>query len=461
MKRLVIIVAIVILSGNVLADEIRGKGYLGIKGGLAAYAGDIGGNKFASYYDFNTGYWITDYLALGFNYGKGFLSASENLNSGERYFKTWLWNYTFLLKYKFLPKNLLNPYITAGYSIIDINPKGRNGLRLPNRRAEVYEKINYAIPLGIGFSYFIYEYLAVDFEAIYHYSGTDYLDDLDTGSRNDGWTTTALGLAFHFGKAKDTDKDGIPDKQDADPLHAEDFDGFRDEDGAPDPDNDGDGILDIWDKEPLKAEDTDGYRDKDGVPDPDNDGDGIPDVDDKCPGDDTNLNTKEDFDGFQDDDGCPDPDNDGDGILDADDQCPDEAEVFNDYEDDDGCPDEKPEMAVEKGEAIVLEGITFASGSANLTASSRNTLDKVYRTLKENPEIVVEIRGYTDNIGNYEYNVRLSKQRADAVKTYLFQKGIDAYRIPTKGFGPADPIAPNTTPEGRAKNRRIEFFRIQ
>jgi len=462
MKHFSIILIFMILLFNVaLADETAGKFGLGIKGGITSYSGDIDEMNFATYYDFNATYWLNNNIGVGFNYGKGFLSAEETVNNNKIYFKTWLWNYSFLLKYKLFPTSRLNPYLTAGYSVIDIDPKDRNGYRLPNRAAEKYEKINYAIPLGFGLSYFLSEFVAIDAEVIYHYSGTDYIDDRKEGSKNDGWTTAALGLSLYLGKPKDTDKDGIPDKMDADPTHPEDFDGFEDIDGIPEWDNDKDGVLDTDDKEPLNPEDQDGFQDADGIPDPDNDNDGILDENDKCPGTDVNLDTKEDMDGFQDDDGCPDPDNDGDGILDGEDSCPDKAETFNGYEDDDGCPDEKPEIAVEKGKAIVLDGINFASGSSTLTQNSMRILEKVFRTLDKNPEIEVEIRGYTDNTGSYEGNVKLSQRRADAVKQYLISEGIDTSRVNTKGYGPADPIAPNDTREGRAKNRRIEFFRMK
>ncbi len=126
-----------------------------------------------------------------------------------------------------------------------------------------------------------------------------------------------------------------------------------------------------------------------------------------------------------------------------------------------GVPIKKPEIAVEKGKSIILEGVYFNTGSAALNPNSMTILDKVVRTMKENPEIEVEIRGYTDNTGSYNRNVELSKQRAESVKLYLMNKGIDAARIRTRGFGPEDPIAPNTTAEGRARNRRIEFFRLK
>ncbi|MCK4892656.1 MAG: OmpA family protein, partial [Calditrichia bacterium] len=259
--------------------------------------------------------------------------------------------------------------------------------------------------------------------------------------------------------------DGIPDRSDADPLRPEDFDGYQDTDGAPDLDNDMDGVPDTQDGAPMIPEDRDGFEDEDGVPDPDNDGDGILDVDDAAP------NEAEDVDNFQDKDGAPDLDNDEDTVPDSTDECPgtdqtvadgvDTRETLNGYEDKDGCPDIKPEIAVEKGEVIVLEGVYFATGSSSLTANSRVILDKAFRTLRDNTHIEVEIRGHTDITGSYQTNMRLSKARADAVKLYLINKGIDAARVRTQGFGPDKPIAPNSTREGRSKNRRIEFYRIK
>jgi OOP family OmpA-OmpF porin len=72
----------------------------------------------------------------------------------------------------------------------------------------------------------------------------------------------------------------------------------------------------------------------------------------------------------------------------------------------------------------------------------------------------VEIRGYTDSVGPASYNLELSQRRAEAVKQYLVNAGIDPSRLVAKGYGEADPIASNKTPEGRAQNRRIEFHRL-
>jgi outer membrane protein OmpA-like peptidoglycan-associated protein len=121
----------------------------------------------------------------------------------------------------------------------------------------------------------------------------------------------------------------------------------------------------------------------------------------------------------------------------------------------------KDEIKSEVGQAIVLEGVTFASGKSDISAESEETLTKVYNTLANNPDIEISIEGYTDNSGKKSSNIRLSQKRADAVKDYLVGKGIDGKRISTKGLGPDNPIAPNDTPENKQKNRRIEFKRTK
>lgn len=121
----------------------------------------------------------------------------------------------------------------------------------------------------------------------------------------------------------------------------------------------------------------------------------------------------------------------------------------------------KAELTTEVGKAIVLEGIAFGTGKADITPETEAILETAYNTLEQNPEIAVEIRGYTDNTGRAASNVTLSQARADAVREYLIQKGIAPERITAKGFGPENPVAPNTTAEGRAQNRRIEFFRTK
>lgn len=216
-------------------------------------------------------------------------------------------------------------------------------------------------------------------------------------------------------------------------------------------DTDGDGIPDPRDQCPKDPEDFDGFQDHDGCPDPDNDGDGVPDIIDGAP------NDPEDIDGWEDDDGIPDPDNDGDGIPDIKDQCPNEPETFNDYMDEDGCPDEKP---AEKPEVkrMVLKGLNFKPNSAELLPGSYASLEEAGRILKEFPDITVTIEGHAASTGRPDFELSLSQERANSVKNYLVSSyGIDPSRIRTVGYGSTKPIADNSTSYGRSQNRRIEF----
>jgi outer membrane protein OmpA-like peptidoglycan-associated protein len=240
---------------------------------------------------------------------------------------------------------------------------------------------------------------------------------------------------------KDTDRDGIPDDQDKCPREA----GPKVNGGCPDKDADGDGIVDRLDKCPDKA----GPADRQGCPEEDADKDGIVDSKDKCP------NDPEDKDGFEDEDGCPDPDNDKDGIADAEDKCPNEPETKNGYQDEDGCPDEVP--APVKKFTGVIKGINFRRNSADIKASSFPLLKQAVQVFKEYPALRVEISGHTSNEGRREFNMKLSRKRAEAVKDYLVSAGIDEKRIGTIGYGPDKPIADNGTHDGQEKNRRIEF----
>lgn len=267
-------------------------------------------------------------------------------------------------------------------------------------------------------------------------------EDIDTFEDSDGCPDV------------DNDRDGMPDSKDKCPGEAEDTDGFADEDGCPDPDNDADGIADVKDQCPKLPEDFDGFEDNDGCIDPDNDKDGVPDSIDRCPKD------VEDFDNFEDADGCPDIDNDKDGIPDLKDKCPDEPEVFNNVDDKDGCADSvKKEPDMPKSQ--LLRGINFKSGSPEMTYESYPVLEPILNQLRQYPEVVVEVRGHSDGVGNYAKNMQLSQQRAEAVRQYLLSKGIESERVRSAGFGSSSPIADNRTAAGRAQNRRIEIVRIK
>ncbi|NMC72716.1 MAG: OmpA family protein, partial [Myxococcales bacterium] len=280
----------------------------------------------------------------------------------------------------------------------------------------------------------------------------------------------------------DADGDGIADDDDRCPMEEEDEDDFADDDGCPDPDNDGDGVPDDDDDCPQEREDPDGFTDDDGCPDPDNDGDGIDDDDDDCPNEPETVNGTDDDDGcpegdadgdtivdaadrcpdqaeddddFADDDGCPDPDNDDDGIPDRDDDCPAEPETVNGTDDDDGCPD-----FARRGDAeiAILRPILFRTNSDEILPESDAVLADVAAILQAHPELRIRVEGHTDDRGTARHNLELSRQRAAAVVRRLVERhGIPADRLSSEGFGESLPIAPNSTPEGRAKNRRVVF----
>jgi type IX secretion system PorP/SprF family membrane protein len=105
----------------------------------------------------------------------------------------------------------------------------------------------------------------------------------------------------------------------------------------------------------------------------------------------------------------------------------------------------------------VLNNINFGNEDANLTSSSNGQLDELAQILKNNPKMKIEIDGYCDYRGTEAFNMKLSKERSAAVKKYLISHGVGKGQVTTKGFGKSKPVADNSTPEGMAKNRRVEL----
>ena len=140
------------------------------------------------------------------------------------------------------------------------------------------------------------------------------------------------------------------------------------------------------------------------------------------------------------------PDRDKDGVADALDLCANSPAgvPVNAL----GCPDKA---------GVVLEGVNFKSGTAELLPEARATLDKVAASLGKLTDIKIEVAGHTDAVGDPGQNLRLSTLRAETVTKYLVDKGVPAELLTAKGYGQDKPIADNTTSAGKRKNRRVEL----
>ncbi|MDC3959205.1 OmpA family protein [Polyangium jinanense] len=218
-------------------------------------------------------------------------------------------------------------------------------------------------------------------------------------------------------------------------------------DAAAAPDADGDGVPDANDVCPDRAGDATPTAARPGCP-PDRDGDAIADADDVCP-DEPGVASADPA-RF----GCA-LDTDGDGIADAVDACPKERGEVNADPKITGCP---ASVRVEGTQIVILQEVNFATGSDVIAPESYALLEQVGSVLAQHPEIArVAIDGHTDNVGAERANVTLSQRRAVAVVRWLVDHGVDARRLEARGFGPRRPVASNDKPEGRAKNRRVEF----
>lgn len=306
---------------------------------------------------------------------------------------------------------------------------------------------------GIGFTFWFTEQIGLNLKSTYKHSFEDDRTVMPSVVQH------FAGLTFKFG-GKDTDGDGIYDKDDLCPevpglkefngCPDTDGDGIQDsEDRCPEvagpkelggcPDTDGDGIADIDDRCPEVA----GPQSLKGCPD--TDGDGIADIDDKCP------NEK----GPRENAGCPWPDTDGDGVLDKDDKCPEvKGTVANN-----GCPEVSEESIKKLNE--YAKTILFNSGKATFKEQTLPVLQNITSILKEYPHARFMIEGHTDSDGADAMNQTLSENRATAVKNYLIENGIAADRLESAGYGESRPIATNKTAAGKAANRRVEVKLIK
>ena len=463
------------------AQNADHKTALSGNGTLLQYHGDLGTQYWNTQnLPFGGGLTLSRYISKGFdlnlsgNYsklrypaGSGFAGPAA---SGRR-FDAKMWSYGLGFKFKLPIKDeaFLHPYILLQPGFTWVNSDHTNSTQRGLITNYSYGAFDAQGALGLDFR--LSPGASLFLQAGQHFIITPddaRLDGVSSNSTNlqdkyDRYLQFSAGLTVAFGKAKDADGDGVPDRKDkcpdtpagvaVDPTGCpldKDGDGVPDyQDKCPDvkglaalqgcPDADGDGVADDQDKCPNTPA---GVKvDASGCP-LDADGDGVPDYLDKCP--DTPSGVKVDA------TGCP-LDTDGDGVPDYQDRCPDRAGPASNK----GCPEMKAEARKVLQEATKY--IQFEFNKARLLPVSNARLDQIVQVLNEYPDYSLSISGHTDNVGNEAYNLRLSYDRATAVRTYILGKGVAATRIEARGYGKLKPIATNATKAGQALNRRVEM----
>jgi len=402
-----------------------------------------------------------------------------------------------------------NPYFFGGVGEMYFNNDKAPQVTSPaETKTEGWTTI---FPVGAGFEVALSDALLLDFNGGYTFTLSDDLNAYnnqnvaDAEQSNDGYYMFGIGLIFVNGSgASDKDGDGLtkstekeigtdPNNPDTDGDGLNDGEEFKTYFTAPlNPDTDGDGLKDgeevrSYKTDPVKA-DTDGDELTDGEEvstyktDPlnrDTDQDKLTDGAEILQFNTDPLNEDTDSDKLTDGDEVnlykTDPlnsDSDGEGLNDG--------EEINMYRTDPLNPDTdggsvsdlievnrgtnplNPDDDVIKIDApIVLEGITFETGKSDITPESAVVLQGALQTMQTYADIIVEIAGYTDDVGSASSNQVLSQKRADSVRFWLIRNGIEPDRIIAIGYGEEYPRVPNDTPDNRRMNRRIEFKRIK
>ena len=487
MKKILLLSFFFLSLANANAQTEEKRWNVGVHGGVTQYQGDLGRSFYKTdkpYFGFG-GISVSRYLSKLFDanilVSKGIIGFRNN-DTGESFKSDF--NAAFInLRFNIVaPEYIIRPYVLAGVGAILFDSQVNFD----------QEKYDYILPTaGAGINIRITPEIMFNLQETFMYSNKDRRDGVDNGTSNfkdkDAYLTHMAGLTFNLGNCKDTDKDGVADKNDTCPDTPAGV--AVDKSGCP-LDKDSDGIADYLDSCPDVAgtkalngcpdKDNDGVEDsQDRCPDqagtmalkgcPDADRDGVADIDDQCantkPGtrvDDRGCAIDSDNDGVADDvDRCPNtpgiialkgcPDADGDGIADLDDKCPNAKGTVENK----GCPE------IAKADIIRItyigSKIFFENNSDKLKVASLSQLDELSKILFKYEGASLTIGGHTDSVGKDDFNLTLSQKRADAVKVYLIEKGIDANRLTSIGYGETQPIADNKSALGKAKNRRVEL----
>ncbi|MFH1218887.1 MAG: OmpA family protein [Candidatus Eisenbacteria bacterium] len=375
---------------------------------------------------------LSRHFSLGLNVGYGW-----NYDKDSNAYRTNLVPMDLNLIYTFMPEARVSPYLTGGFGLVNWDSNHR-----PDE-VELQEQRDPAFGTAAGLEIFLTDIIALDIGAKFRYMLTDDKDMIGLCDYKGGPASNdhflwffGVGLTWYPGKCKDSDGDGVCDNKDKCPDTPPCA--VVDEFGCP-KDSDGDGVYDGCDKCPDTPKCA--TVDANGCP-KDSDGDGVYDGCDKCP--DTPKCATVDA------NGCP-KDEDGDGVYDGCDKCPGTPKGVP--VDEFGCP--------KKCDLSPLEGITFRFDKSDVIPDPSPILDLAVQIVKGCPTSKIEIQGHTDFIGSDEYNMKLGLRRAESVKTYLIEHGINGQMLTTRSFGESKPIDPAKTSEARAKNRRIEFHEIE
>jgi len=502
MRKTIAMALIFLVASSTFTMAVDWKGRLGVGPRGFLYSPMIKGDKFSGYLavepfmmglggDFEIKYGLSSSLVLGLSGGYWF-TYDDSTAADDQSFKlnnqdnasTKLTVIPLSLtgQYYFIPEGSVQPYLLFGLKMDMAKYENLQAAGGDYSTTDLYGRV------GAGINFWISESFAFEIGGRFSYLLTNLSNDFPAsgsglpqtfGAVDMGDPATrpflavlepGIGFTFFLGGARDTDHDGVKDKFDQCPDTPDGA--LVDEYGCP-LDSDGDGVYDGIDRCPDTPKGA--IVDIAGCP-LDSDQDGIADGIDLCP--DTPLGVAVDIYGCpldNDKDGVPDfkdqqldtplgamvdengvaIDSDGDGVADGIDKCPDTG--VNVKVDEFGCPLAKPIT-----EKITLN-IKYEAGSVEPDEAAMTTLNELAERLKVYGDIRIEINGFTDALGSSRSNLKLSQNRAEAVRDFLLSKGIAGDRMIARGYGEDEKYFADTneTAEGRQKNRRVEIVPVK